>query len=357
MKNEKQENTRLKEFFSKIIENWPAKIICVLLAVLLYVICQISTLDRRTFSIPLEVRNSGNLIYTNTLPKNIRVTVRGESNEVGLLQEKDFTAFVETGSYVNEGTYKVPIHLALSENATMIEPLEVQISPENISMKFDKKVTDLKPIKINLSGNCAKGYEVTELSIEPDLVQISGASAQVRGMKNLETNVINIEGKNSTIVQKVKILNLNPLLQVTGNTDFTAKVTIEPIRETRVFESNTISFLGLTSALAAENAEQNVKISLTANQNDFEKFALDERTFFVDCSDIFEKGEYELDLKYMVPEEFKVEKVEPEKVKIKFVKASQLKKTDSETETETENSAEQNLENAISEEGENGTEE
>ncbi|MGP1587829.1 MAG: CdaR family protein [Treponemataceae bacterium] len=315
----KNEKKRSGKFIKNLTENWPAKIVCVLLAVLLYMLCRISTLDKHAFAIPLEVQNTGNLLYTNSLPKYVRVTVRGESASVALMQEKDFAAFVDLSSYVEDGLYKVPIQLQLSESATMIDPLEVQVSPDAISLKLERKTTGLCEARAKLVGNCAKGFEVSSYSISPDKVQITGVSSQVIGTGFLETSPINIANKNESFSQKVKAVNQNKMLSITGQNEFTVSVKISPVKDNFKIENEKIYFMGLNPSFSVENSQISYVITLTGNQNDLEQFALIEDLVYVDCSDIQKTGMYTLPLMIKASEKEKVEKIEPETVNIKII--------------------------------------
>lgn len=337
----KSSNTDSNRFWKFLIENWPAKVICILLAVLLYMIGKITTLDKNVLMVPLDVTNTGNLTYTNTLPKKIRVSFRGEATEVSLLQEKDFHVFIDTTPYVTEGSYKVPVQILLSETAAMIEPLEIKLSPESIQLDLDRKITDLKPVRINTSGKCAKGFKVESLRVEPELVQISGNSLQVDGMEYLETNVINLEGKKNSFTQKTKILNLNPQLAVTGNTDFTVNVNIIPIVEEKKIEISELYYLGLTTSLVVEKNDEKYSVTISGNQNELENFNFSPRSVYLDCSDIFKTGEYELPLNVILPEQFELKKIEPVNVKIKVIKAPSEKTNDKNVNDDTDVDAEQ----------------
>ena len=353
MKNEKiVRNSKVKKssqqkeqnkFVKFIFTDWPAKIICLVLAVILYMICKVTSLEKKAFAVPLEVVNAGNLTYTNPLPHSIRVSVRGENAEIGVLSEKDFRVFIDTANYTDEGTFKVPVHLELSDNATMIEPLEVQISPEYLTIDFEQKVSDLKKIKVNTTGSCAKGYEVGSITVEPDFVQISGNSRQVKGMTFMETNVINIAGRTESFSQKVRILNQNPLLSVTGNTDFTVRVEISPIAGEKTVEGVDVYYLGLTSSLIVENDNPHYQILLGGTQNELESFRFSPRAVYVDCSDIFKPGVYELPISVMLPPQVELKKIEPEKMKLKVISADKAEKQAEAIETEAEeNISEQN---------------
>lgn len=322
MKSKSKKSEKFTSFIKLLIENWPAKVVCFLLAVLLYMICKIITLDKKSYAVPLEVRSAGTLLCTNSIPKSVRVTVRGEPNEIGFLQEKDFSVFIDITDFTEEGTYKVPVLIELSDNATMVEPLEVSVSPENIVVELDRKITDLKPIKVNTAGACAKGYEISGFEIEPDFVQVSGNSRQVNGMKYLETNAIDVTGKKDTFSQTIGVLNHNNMLTVTGNTEFNATVIITPIIESRLYKYSELNYSGLNSKYVIENKDQGVEVLLKAYQNDLDAFEATGSKLVIDCSDIRGPGDYSIPVIYSVPSNIIIESIEPKKLQLHVVEVN-----------------------------------
>lgn len=327
---------KTEKIIQKITENWKVKVTCILAAITIYIICQIAFLERRSFAVPLRVKNTSNLVYTNTLPRFVRVSVRGEANQIGLLQEKDFDVFVDLSDFVESGTYKVPLHLQLSEDATMIDDLEILVYPDLIELKLEPKISALIPLKTNFSGGCASGYEVESTETYPDLVQITGSQSLVEKTAFLETSVVNLSDKSSDFTQKVEVVNQNPRLSVTGQKEFNVTVKIKPIQITKKIDNTSVFFYGLREGLSIENQNIPYSLTLTGSKNELDNFSISPLTVQVDCSSVESVGSYNLPFSVILPNGITLNKVEPTEAKINVVDSVH----DEETESNLDNSTE-----------------
>ncbi|MCF0242407.1 MAG: hypothetical protein HUK25_07190, partial [Treponema sp.] len=75
---------KANKFLSKLLENWPAKIICFTIAVFLYLFYQLSQVETFNVNIPLTVINEGNveLVSTQGNITNVKVVVKAKNNTV-----------------------------------------------------------------------------------------------------------------------------------------------------------------------------------------------------------------------------------------------------------------------------------
>ena len=48
-----------KRLLDKILDNWPAKVICLIIAIFLYFFHQASLIDSKTFVVPLQIIENG----------------------------------------------------------------------------------------------------------------------------------------------------------------------------------------------------------------------------------------------------------------------------------------------------------
>lgn len=346
---------KIENLIKKIKEDWKVKVLCLLVAIVIYIICQIASLERKSFAVPLQVKNSSNLLYVNDIPRFVRVSVRGESSEIGLLQEKDFDIFIDLSEYAEPGEYKVPLHLQLSENATIIDKLEVVMNPDLINLKLEPKVTALIPLKTNISGSCAKGYEISSFEIYPDLVQINGSESLVNKTHFLETTPVNVSNKSSDFTQKVEVINKNKRIVLSGENEFTVSVKISPIKDTKKIDSSVIFYYGLKDGLTVENLAVPYTLNLSGTKNELEKFVLSPLSVQVDCSAIETSGTYELPLKVILLENIKLDSIEPSVVKVNivdFVDISLPEETETKIEqnnTEEQKSEESKIESKVDE--------
>ena len=310
---------RTDELIQKIKKNWKVKVICILIAVIIYIICQIAFLDKKSFSVVPQIKNLSNLSFSNNIPRWVRISVRGIPAEIDSLEGKDFDVYLDLSNYAEPGLYKVPLMINYSERVSNIEKLEISVEPDFIELHLEPNVTTLVPLKSNIIGTCANGYEISSYELSPDFAQISGIKSIVEKTSYLETSPVNVNGKSSDFTQKVNIINKNSRLTLSDIKETNLSVKIIPIKITKQFESSEIFYYSLKDIFSVENSNISYKITLSGNKNELEKFVLSPLTVQVDCSSIESIGTYDLPLKVIVPDGITVDKIEPEYVQINVV--------------------------------------
>jgi YbbR domain-containing protein len=309
----------IDKFIQKIRENWKVKVICILLAVITYIICQIAFLDRKSFVVVPKIENSSNLTYVNDIRRSVRISVRGLPTEIDSLEGKDFETYIDLSKYAEPGTYKVPVSIKFSEKATNIEKIEVSVNPKFVELVLESKETVLVPLKVNLSGTCAKGYEISSYALSPSFVQVTGSKALVEKTSFLETSPINVDGKSSDFTQQVDVINYNNRLSISDEKEIFASVNIKPIKTTKQLESSVVFYYSLKDGLAVENSNIPYKVTLSGNKNELDKFVLSPLSVQVDCSSIETSGSYALPFSVVVPDGITVDKIEPEVAQVNIV--------------------------------------
>ena len=341
----------IKELKNKITENWKVKVICVILAIGIYLFGQYVTFKKNELTVPLQVKNASNLVYTNEIPRTVKVIVYGEPDQVGLLQEKDFEVYIDLSELVEPGTFEGPLHLQLSEKASKMENVEFSLKNDSITLTLENKITALVPVKTNISGACANGYEVSAIEIYPDLVQITGRASLVEKIPYLETDVINLSGKSSDFTKTVKIINQNNRISLTGDKEVTVTVKIKPIKITKVIDSSVVFFYSLKNDLSVENPNINYSLTLTGSKNELENFVLSPLSVQIDCSEIQTSGVYELPFSVILPSGITLDKIEPSVATLNIVDFVEIpipENTESDSQID-ETKVEQNNEDSDSE--------
>ena len=301
----------INELKIKIFENWKVKVICLILAIGIYLFVQSISYQKKEYPVILKVKNASNLVYTNDLPRYVKVFVYGDSKQVDDIKTNDLDVYIDLSELVEPGTFDVPLHLQLSENASKLENVEFSLKTDTISLTLENKITALVPIKTNFSGACAKGFEVYASEIYPDLVQITGRASLIENIKYMETDVINLSGKSSDFTQTVKVINQNNRISLTGDKEFTVSVKIKPIEISKKIDSSVVFFYSLKNDLSVENPNINYTLTLSGTKNELEDFVLSPLSVQVNCSEIQESGTYELPFSVILPSGITLEKIEP----------------------------------------------
>ncbi|MDZ4713379.1 MAG: hypothetical protein SGI89_13800 [bacterium] len=145
-------------------------------------------------SIPVEVQSSKSQALAEEIPNSIDVKVNGKGWDLlniliskNLKYNLDITKLkkdskIITQQYISE-------RLNLKPNVSILE-----ITPDTISINFDKVTSKNVPVKNNIIVNLKEGYRIIgNPSLDPNLIDVEGASFLISKIKYLptETKVFN----------------------------------------------------------------------------------------------------------------------------------------------------------------------
>ena len=287
----------IRRLFTKALENWPIKVLCIVIAIVLFIFHRMSLLETRFFSLPLNIEQSGAMMPSNTYPSIIRVSVRGEPNSIYSVMESDIEVYVDMSNYQSRGTYTIPVQWRTRSVIHGIDALEITVEPMEISLVLDQRISKVVPLVANFRGNIDTGYTMSSFSLSPDHVIIDGPLEIMAGINELYTDIIDLGGQISSFTEVVHIVNLNPLIAARGEgrVEFNATITrVVPVRRINMVP---ISLGGLESGLRAEIDIFYANLNLEGdNQELIDAFVLEEDFVRIDCSGIHDAGTYILNL-------------------------------------------------------------
>jgi YbbR domain-containing protein len=306
-----------KKFFVKAVENWPAKVLSIALAIGLFGFHRLSTLEERFFSVPLNIEVKGDLIPSKSYPRMIRLTLRGDANSIYPILEDDIEAYIELGKFEAPGDYRAAVQIRKKGTALGIEPLEIAIDPTDISLSLDYKISKFVPLAPSLRGNVEPGYVLTSHSLNPTQVLIDGPAELMGSISELYTDSIDLDGRTSDFSVVANILNRDPLIVIRGSglTEFRGNVSrIIPVRN---ISDIPIRITSLQEGLEGELDIRAGSVHLEGTgQSELDRFVPSVNFLSVDCSAIEESGTYTLGVNVSdLPRSF-IYKVEPSKVTI-----------------------------------------
>jgi len=286
----------------KAAANWPAKVISIALAMMLFIFHRMSSLSERFFTVPLVMESQTNLVPSNSYPRTIRITLRGDANSILTIQEDDIQAYVDLSRYNAPGNYQAVVQVRKKGVAQDISPLEIGIDPADISLSLDHKISKLVPLKANIQGQVDQGYVLNSYSLNPTQVIIDGPSSLIGFISELNTDVVDLNGRSADFSVSVNILNQDPLLVLRGNGVTEFQGFISRIITVRNIQYVPVNITGLDEKFSAEVDSKYVSVHLEGrNQEDLDNFVIPDDFLRVDCSAILEPGTYMLQIDGTVP--------------------------------------------------------
>jgi YbbR domain-containing protein len=303
-----------KKLLVSIVENWPVKVLAIVLALFLFVFHRLNTMTTRPLSIPLAIETNSSLTPASAYPQNVRVSLRGEDDSIKSIADGDIEAYVDFTRYENEGLYSAPVQIRKKGSALGIEPLEITVNPLKITVHLDRRITKTFPLAAQLRGRVADGFDLVSYSISPLEITAVGPLSSLELISEIETDPIDLDGRTNDFTIQVSIANPNALFVLRGNETAEVSCVILPSVAVRSIEGIPIAIIALAPALEADLGGRTGSVRLEGRESLLNDFQPPPGFFTVDCSRIVEPGTYTEPVMIDLPADFSLSRREPEEV-------------------------------------------
>ena len=208
----------MKKLFT---ENLGLKISAILISVFLWFFVTSRGQSEITLDVPPEFKNiPADTGIVSTSVKTVSVTVRGQERPMKNLKVPDVRVYVDLEKakkgekifYINTADIKLPYALSV-----------VSVTPLSVKIKLEETVAKTVPVTPILAGEPRDGFAVRAIKVEPKSVVIKGLKSEVRKLRVVKTEPLDITDANKTMTQELNIdtggVNVTPVMD-------TVKVTI-----------------------------------------------------------------------------------------------------------------------------------
>jgi YbbR domain-containing protein len=299
------------KLLAKAAENWPAKVLSIALAIIVFVFHRMSSLEDRFFSVPLTVEASSSLVPASSYTRMIRVSLRGDANSIYPILEDDIEAYIDLRKIESPGWYRVPVQIRKKGTALEVEPLEISVDPMEIALELDRKISKYVPLTANIRGNVMSGYTLISHTLTPTQVVVDGPLILLETISELYTDFIDLDGRSENFSVVVNILNRDPLIVFRGSGTTEFHGFIQRLVPVRNFTNLPITLNGLDEGLEAELDVKWGSARLDGVQNRLDLFVPPPVFLYVDCAVITGPGTYTLPVKADLPPEINMARQEP----------------------------------------------
>ena len=104
---------KVNQIAEKIRYNLSAKLICLVIAIFLYMFHHMSLLDTKTFTVPLRIQEDGIVMNVGDVQKYVTVVIRADREQITALHHDDIDAYIVLDYITENGNYNVPVKLNL----------------------------------------------------------------------------------------------------------------------------------------------------------------------------------------------------------------------------------------------------
>lgn len=290
-----------KHLLDKILDKWPSKVVCLIIAIFLYFFHQASLIDSKTFVVPLQLEENGMVMHVGSVPVSVAVVVRTSEENIKTVTPNDITASVSLDAITAKGTYKLPVRITLSENLMEYDPFEVKLKDDSITIDVDTKATRYVPLVPSIVGEVAHGYEIESITMSPSTIEISGPESIVKATEHVSTTRLNVSNAETNFSTETSYQKTNKLLTIIDEEPIKATVSVKPKTMEREFTEVPIEVLNLDNDLEISGELPLVSIKLSGSMPVLEDYILSKHAVQVNLRDVYEPGTYELPLRYVLP--------------------------------------------------------
>ncbi|MDY6397063.1 MAG: CdaR family protein [Treponema sp.] len=294
---------KAKQVFDKLIENWHIKAICFVIALFLYVIYQNQSVDSKVFSVPLTVESRNGYVSVAPHPRTVVVSARGKSEELAQVRESDLKAYLDLNYVYKDGTYDFPVLITLSDSASILNPLELKVTPEVVRLRVEEEVTSYIDIVPFISGNPVYGYGVKKVSVSPDQIAITGPKSMIENCEPLKTLNVTTNGAKRSYTVKTKVEQKGLFIKH-DDIEVAVTVEIEEIEGSKQFTKLPVKIINLSPDLEIRAMTTDVTVTLNGSLAALENYKPPESFVTADVSHIASAGTFYIDLSYSLPKRY-----------------------------------------------------
>ena len=325
-----------KRLVDKILDKWPAKVICLIIAIFLYFFHQASTIDSKTFVVPLEIIENGIVMHVGSSANSVAVNVRADEEAIKSILQSDITASVNLDMITEKGSYTLPVKITLADSLLTYDPLEVKLKDDTVTIDVDRKAIKYVPIVPSVVGEVAHGYEIDTITMSPSTIEISGPESVVNATDQIYTTRLNVSNAEINFSTETSYQQLNKLITVMDEGPFKAEVSIKTKAMERIFDSVEIEVLNLAESLEFKDPLPVITMKLSGSMPVLENYILSKHAVQLNMREVTEPGTYEIPLRYVIPANLQLVEKSDENLTVTIVQKTEDKaEAESVTETNT----------------------
>ena len=128
------------KFLQKLLYNWQVKIICLLLAVLVYFVLLFSIQSSRSMTLPLKVTLPDGYKAESTIPKSVELVIQGTEDQIFMIDPAKISVSADFITVNREGVNYAVVEIDTGDLTSYIDTTALSIftRPSQVKIYFSK---------------------------------------------------------------------------------------------------------------------------------------------------------------------------------------------------------------------------
>ena len=126
------------KLMQKLLYSWQVKIICLLLAVLVYFVLLFSIQSSRSMTLPLSVTLPDNYKAESTIPKSVELVIQGTEDQIFMIDPSMISVSADFSTVNREGVNYAVVEIDAGDLASYIDTTALSIftRPSQVKIYF-----------------------------------------------------------------------------------------------------------------------------------------------------------------------------------------------------------------------------
>lgn len=300
----------------RLFRNWPAKILSLVVAIILLVFHDITRLEERYVNAPLQIEQHHSLVPASQWPRQVRVRLRGEGDDVARVLDEDLDVVLDLQRFAQEGVVTVPVEVRRTGSALEATTLEITVEPQSVELILEERLVKSVEVLPRTSGFVPAGYQLIRSVMTPSAVEIEGPRSVVEPITTVFSEDVDVSSRREDFTERIRLVSPSPLVRFRGGNVVEFRGVIDEAIVLQTYDSVDILMTGLEEELVLGQPLPQGSIRVQARQLDVENLAPGDIQLSVEASTIVEEGTFRLPVQPVVPPGFIVLRYEPTSVQV-----------------------------------------
>jgi YbbR domain-containing protein len=253
---------------TKIKEDWKAKIVSILIALVFWVYVQELQYDTVNLSVPIDyIQQPENIFWKSEPPRFIKLVVRGKKEDIKF-PTSNLKAIVDL-SEARPGKHNYSV---LFDKKQIPEKVSISSSTDKVIIDFDRGIQKILWIKAEIQGEVAEGFKLGRITVTPNRVQVKGPAQILNQIRSISTKPVIINDLKESATFHVPLTSENQF-EIMNGSEVEVELTVykQDTTNEKFIENIKIDILGKDPALNASLSTNTVKVYIKGNADDLKK--------------------------------------------------------------------------------------
>ncbi len=297
-------------------ENIGLKLLSLFIAVVLWTLASGERDTEWAYLVPLKITNRPDtLVITNNVPEFLDVRVQGVKSFMMNIEAQELTVELDA-SDLKTGNNLFPVtpgQIRIPRGAKV-----TRINPSYITLDAEKRLNKTVKIKGEVQGAPEKDFYVVSVVVAPSKVEITGAESEVKRIRTLKTNSIDISGAKSTVTRETLIDLPGKSVSLAIDKPVTVRVGIKEVATKREMKGVKVKVMNTPHSFSVRPSS-GIYLLLEGPKSMVNALKTETLNVFVDAAKL-EPGRYSRAVQVELPGSVKLVYSYPKKVSVRLSK-------------------------------------